>query len=293
MEGYLKYDFLLESYLKLVRQRGYKTGKGNQYPQAVREFFQFLKRRGYAYFEVTGKDMADYYEYLVTRPNQRRGGTLSATTINHHLFAIKVLFEFLLESKLVSALPILPKYHKRIQAPLQIVSVDQIKLMYEACESKLETALLSVAYGCGLRRTELSNVFLSDLDLQKGNLIVRHGKGDKRREVPMSNKVIEDVREYIHHERRSEHHTIYHLFITTHGNVMSGFTMNNIIKDIASRITELEDKTITLHTMRRSIATHLTENGAGIRFVQKFLGHKDIDTSQLYAIRRKRRHSLS
>jgi site-specific recombinase XerD len=291
MEQQLTYRFLEEQYLKLVKQRGYKTGKGNQYPQAIREFFQFLRRRGYAYFEVTGVDMADYYEYLTTRPNRRRGGTLSATTINHHLFAIKVLFDFLLESKLISALPILPKYHKRIQAPADILTVQEIKLMYEACNSKLETALLSVVYGCGLRRTELSNLFLSDCDLQKGNLIVRHGKGDKRREVPMSNKVIADVRDYIHTERRTNH-TIYHLFITTHGNAMSGYTMNEIIKDIAGRVVELEDKHITLHTMRRSIATHLTENGAGIRFVQKFLGHSDIDTSHLYAKQRKRRHSL-
>jgi site-specific recombinase XerD len=293
MKGYLTYDFLEENYQKLVRQRGYKTGKGNQYPQAVREFFQFLKRRGYAHFEATGKDMADYYEYLVTRPNQRRGGTLSATTINHHLFAIKVLFDFMLESKLVSALPLLPKYHKRIQAPLEILSVEEIKRMYEVCNSKLETALLSVVYGCGLRRTELSSLFLSDLDLQKGNLIVRAGKGDKRREVPMSNKVIEDVREYIHHGRRCEHHTIYHLFITTHGNAMSGYTMNEIIKDITSRVSELDSKSVTLHMMRRSIATHLTENGAGIQFVRDFLGHADIDTSQLYAIRRKRQTKIT
>lgn len=293
MSEKLSYTQLMEGYLKLLAVRKYKTGKGNQYKQAVREFFDFLKSRGYAYFKVTTKDMIDYHQYLCTRPNKRRGGTLSQSTINHHLFGIKILFEYLLESNLVSALPVMPKYIRNMREPLEVLSVDEIKLLYEATTSKMERALLSASYGCGLRREELAQVFLTDLDLQRGNLIVQSGKGGKRREVPLSDRVIADFKDYIHNERKTEFHTIYHLFVTRFGNAMSGYTMNEVIKRIASRVPELQSKTITLHTMRRSIATHLAENGAGIHFIKDFLGHAEIDTAQLYAIRRKRQTKIT
>ena len=65
--------------------------------------------------------------------------------------------------------------------------------------------------------------------------------------------------------------------------------MNELIGKIAKRVPGLQDKNVTLHTMRRSIATHLIERGASIHFVKDFLGHTDIDTAQLYAMRRKRK----
>ena len=123
---------------------------------------------------------------------------------------------------------------------------------------------------------------------------MRKGKNSKRREVPMSDRVIEDVKNYIHHYRRIDSKNIsYHLFIAPQGNVLSGYSMNEIIKEMAGRVPVLINKTITLHTLRRSIATHLAEKGAGIHFIQEFLGHSEIDTSQLYAIKRKRQMKLS
>ncbi len=288
------FEEVLKNYTRLVEIRGYKTGGGTMYQAAVKEYFDFLKKRGLAELEITSEDLTAYYVYLKTRSNKRRAGTLSQNTINHHLFALSLLFDYLLENKTFESLPLIPKYLREKQAPLEILTVAQIKALYEVCENHLETALLSVAYGCGLRRTEIENLLLTDLDLSVGFLIVRKAKNGKRREVPLSDKVIHDLKNYIHLERRANKaNHVYSLFINQIGYKLRGEIMNNTVKKIVKRLPELEKKTITLHSFRRSIATHLIENGADIHFVKEFLGHTQIDTAQLYAIRRKRKHNLS
>ena len=289
----ISFETLYEEYEQLVILKGYKTGGGTQYQKAVLEFFSFLKQRGYAYFEVTSEDMVAYYEYLSTRPNKRREGTLAQSNINHHLFAIKILFDYVLQSGYMDALPIIPKYQRTRQEPKEILSVDEVKSMYEACKNLKETALLSCAYGLGLRRSEIVSLQLSDIDVKLGKVIVRSGKGGKRREVPMSDKVITDIRDYVHYERNMRGKKVYNLFTAPRGNRLSGYYMNTLIGKITKRVPGLQDKNVTLHTMRRSIATHLVECGASIHFVKDFLGHTDIDTAQLYAMRRKRKHVLN
>ena len=185
-------------YNKLIAVKGYITGHGKMYTSAVATFFTYLKTRGYAEFNVTSEDMIDYYTHLSTRPNQRQTGLLSQTTINHHLFAISLLFDFLIKNKTFEALPLIPKYIRNQTEPQSVLSIEEIKQLYQATKNKLETALLSVAYGCGLRRSEISKLHLTDINLKQGYIIIRSGKHQKRREVPMSDKVIHDLQDYIY-----------------------------------------------------------------------------------------------
>lgn len=289
----MDFNTLFDEYRKLIQLKGYKTGGGAQYIQAIREFFHFLKQRGYAEFHVTGEDMTSYYEYLISRPCENREGTLSQTTINHHLFGIRILFDYVLETGIKDALPLLPKYLRNKEEPKGILSVDEVKLMYCAVESKLERAILSTAYGCGLRRKEMEGLQLSDVYLKSGMIIVRKGKGSKRREVPLSDMVIKDLSDYIYEERRIRHSPLHRLFVTPRGSAMSGYFMNELVKGIKNRVPELQAKEVTLHTLRRSIGTHLIENGASIHFIRSFLGHSMIDTTQLYTIRRKRQTKIA
>lgn len=289
----ISFEKLYEEYVQLIILKGYKTGRGSQYTQAVTEFFDFLKQRGYLHFDVTTEDMISYYEYLTTRSNQRKNGVLSQSTVNKHLFGIKILFDYVLQSGYKEALPILPSYLRNREEPAGILTIPEVKTMYEVAKNYQETALLSCAYGLGLRRSEIESLQLSDIDLKLGKVIVRSGKGGKRREVPMSNKVITDIRDYVHYERNMKGRKVYNLFTAPMGNRLSGYYMNELIGKMAKRVPGLESKTVTLHTMRRSIATHLLERGASIHFVKDFLGHADIDTAQRYALRRKRKLHLT
>ena len=278
-----------KEFVKLMAVKGYKTGSGKMYPQITKEFLIYFSKKGKQSFNFTQQDMIEYYEYLSTRKNKRRSGTLSDQTINHHLFGIGLLFEYLLDNKRVDALPIMPKFLRSQRPDMEILSVEQIKELYEVA-TPLERAILSVAYGAGLRRTEIENLNIEQVRLRDGFLIVEKGKNSKRREVPLSNKVIDDLKTYLHEFRIHSAVERKAFFTNELGTRMRGDTLNRRLRQLVNRSSI--QQVVTLHTLRRSIATHLVENGAGIYFVKDFLGHSQIDTSHLYAIKRNRKSKL-
>jgi len=131
---------------------------------------------------------------------------------------------------------------------------------------------------------------ITDVRLRDATIIVQSGKNSKRREVPLSDRVVKDLKEYLHNYRTLKSKDRQAFFVNAIGYRMRGDTLNRRVKMIATRTAI--DQEITLHTLRRSIATHLADNGAGIYFIRDFLGHTDIDTSHLYAIKRKRKITL-
>jgi integrase/recombinase XerD len=126
---------------------------------------------------------------------------------------------------------------------------------------------------------------------------VKKGKYSKRREVPMCKKVIKDLKDYLYNERSNylKYQKVENSFlVNSRGMRMTGQNCYQLLKKIISRSNTnvFEEKQTSLHTLRHSIATHLLENGADIYFLKSFLGHSDIDTSHLYAIKRRRQFTL-
>lgn len=288
------FQTLYEEFVILNTVKGYKTGQGNFYPTAVEELMLWLETIGISKVgDILSIHLKNYYEHLTTRPNKRRSGTLSDTSINHHLFGIATFFEYLIETNNCAKIPKIPKYHKREPPTKDVLTVEEIKVLYEHTQNKMEKVILALGYGCGLRRTEIAKLETSDISLSKGFLIVRMGKNGKRREVPLSNKVIDDIESYLRYERTNRinvNKPTKAVLVNNIGNRMSGDNVYKTFKRIILRTDhqEIRRKEPTLHTLRHSIATHLTENGADVYFIKEFLGHKEIDTSQLYIIRRKR-----
>src|SRR5690606_36934377 len=111
----------------------------------------------------------------------------SESHINHHIFALKTFFKWLETSGKIEMNPISglafpsPKTN-----PREILSQDEIRKLYDTCETYRERAILSMYYGCGLRRSEGIKLDLKDVHFRTGLLYVRGGKGARRRVVPMS-----------------------------------------------------------------------------------------------------------
>lgn len=294
------FQSLLDEFNSYVKVENYSQGKGSNYQSVVFEFLLWLEESGITQIrDVTSKESIRYFEYLITRPNKRRGGTLAEKTIKFHLFILGLFMLNLLESKHIENGYYIPSYGGGNEIPRNTLTVEEIKILYQTAENQLERALLSVSYGCGLRRSEIERLDVRDVQFTSRMLIVRKGKGGKRREVPMSNIVLEYLKKYIIEERHQKLAGKIQieeaLFINGKGKRIKGEYLNDTIKKMLEQTNRYEmiQRGITLHCLRHSIACHLTENNAGIDFIRRFLGHSEINTTYIYAIRNKKRKPVT
>ena len=162
----------------------------------------------------------------------------------------------------------------------------EIESLYAATESLRDKAMLSLLYGCGLRRSEAEKLNIQDVSFRTGLLYIREGKGKKRRVIPMSKKVNDDLKNYFFEERNnyikmtSSKDTEQAFMLSAKGNRLCGEAFNSNLKRLLK--TAGITKPISLHHLRHSIATHLLENGLSMEKVSEFLGHEQLDATQIY-----------
>ena len=236
--------------------------------------------------EITKEDIKTYAKYLSTRPNRRRSGGLSSSIIRHYLYGLQVFFGWCEQTG---------RLHKNPMSGYQLPQVERVKRvilsrtevgrLYEVCEHYEEEALLGIYYGCGLRRSEGEALDLRDIDFVKSLLYVRSGKGGKRRVVPLGKRVKQDLLNYVRNERpdleaMSSRQNSRAFMLNYYGGRMSGDKANQRLKGLVKKAGLL--KQISLHSLRHSIATHLLMNGLSLEQVRDFLGHANLETTQIY-----------
>lgn len=140
-------------------------------------------------------------------------------------------------------------------------------------------ALLELLYGLGLRRKELVEIRLGDLDLKNGTLLVRRAKLGDSRVLPLHKATLEHVRAYLERGRPALRCESDRLFVSTHNSRLHACTVGQIVGKVA-RLAEVEG--CHPHAFRRALATHLIEEGANLRAVQLLLGHADLKATQVY-----------
>ena len=212
---------------------------------------------------------------------------LSGATIRRNISAVRTWFGFLAAEGLVDRDP-----SDRLETPKRwrtlpdVLSVDEMVRLLEAprVEERLawrDRALLELAYGAGLRVSELCNLGLTDLLLGDG-LVRAFGKGRKERLVPIGRAVVGAVSVYLHTIRPTLDRGASQgrVLLNARGTPLSRVGAWGIVKKYTTRagIT----KRVTPHTLRHSFATHLLEGGADLRAVQEMLGHADLSTTQIY-----------
>jgi integrase/recombinase XerD len=289
-----KFEELHEGFADALKTQGYSRAK--EAANHVKEFLFYLENRNIAKMSaVKATDVVGYFDYLRERPNQRRGGVLSEASLRAHLYALRTFFDHLLKIGHIQSSPArLPKFTMGGSREMGILSVEEIMQLYATCKNQFERALLSLAYGCGMRRSEIVQLNVSDVLFSKGMVNIRKAKGNKYRCVPVTDKVMSYLREYVVHERDErvrpdENPTSF--FLNKWGKRYGGLTLNIKLQQVVKRTGDanMMNKQVTLHMLRRSIATHLMDNGADMYYVRNFLGHEMLDTTHLYSKRRKQR----
>jgi integrase/recombinase XerD len=204
-----------------------------------------------------------------------------------------LFFDFLLDSRAITMLPgHLPSVNCGSKIPREILSIKEIHYLFRIAKDSREKIILFCAYGCGLRRNEIFLLNRPDLHLTQSYLSVTLGKGNKSRLVPIANAILPYFKKYL---RTPPHNEGNQALLQTikgerlsYGQIYVRFL--NLIKRV--NLPEINQKHLTLHCLRHTIAVHLMDQGAGIEFVKDFLGNQSIDTTQLYAIHRKRRKQI-
>jgi integrase/recombinase XerD len=179
----------------------------------------------------------------------------------------------------------LPKKPKAL--PKTILTVQQVEAILNLSDVTTllglrNRAIMEVFYSSGIRRMELIGLKLYDLDIERGTLMVRMGKGRKDRFIPVGSRACAWVDKYLV-QVRPEIVTGYDdqtLFLDDFGQPMSVRFLGDLIRR------HVEASGITTpgacHVFRHAMATHMLENGADIRFIQAMLGHANLETTQIY-----------
>ncbi len=287
------YSLLADRYYQSLLKMGYNPTTSRSRFHYITEFLHYLEQKGLVDItQITTEQISTYYDYLSTRPSLNKGSTLSLKTTHGHMRNVRDLFTMLQNEKRIQNNPVevLDFPYPSKKSIRNILTQSEITQLYEVCESAQERAILSLAYGCGLRASELSKCNVEDVKLKGKILIVPNGKGMKRRVVPMSNGVVKDLSDYYYLERnilttgRDYKVGLKAFMLHSRGGRMQKWTYNKYLKIMIERTgnKEMINKQITLHCLRHSIATHLIEQGIGVEKVRLFLGHSQLETTQIY-----------
>jgi integrase/recombinase XerD len=212
---------------------------------------------------------------------------ISARSQARIISGIKSFYRFLMTEDYLETDPTelleSPKTGRKLPEVLTINEVNRLidSIDLSKAEGQRNRAMLEVLYSCGLRVSELITLRYSNVYFDERFIIVR-GKGDKQRLVPISEKAILEIRNYLidRHTVKVRKGSEDILFLNRRGTGLTRVMVFHIIKEQA-RIAGI-CKNISPHTMRHAFATHLLEGGANLRAIQMMLGHESITTTEIY-----------
>jgi integrase/recombinase XerD len=272
---------------------------------SIADFLEHLEvERGLARNTIDAyrTDLADYADFLerlrVARPAavgeehvrrfaRQRLERLSARSVSRHLSCLRSFHAYLVATGAAPADPTArvaaPRAARRLP---DVLSVPEIETLLAAVDTATplgvrDRALIEVAYGAGLRVSELLSLEFSSVFLDEGYLRCV-GKGSKERVVPIGSAAVDWVRRYRRDARpalaRAQATDV--VFLNARGRPLSRMGFWKILQRwvAAAGIRER----VRPHSLRHSFATHLLEGGADLRAVQQMLGHADIATTQIY-----------
>lgn len=218
-------------------------------------------------------DREQVLDYLHDLKSRRK--TPSESFFKHTVYGLRYLYR-------VYGLPehrvVLPSIERPKKLPV-VLSKEETRLLIKTPKLHKHRLMLALLYGCGLRSSELRNLYIKDVDMDRGQLHVRQGKGRKDRYLPLCALLVRGVRKHLASES-----PVQWLF---NGNDAQGRAVGLSANGVQWVVKQARQqggirKQVTTHTLRHSYATHLLEMGMDIMTLRDLLGHVDIQTTLVY-----------
>jgi integrase/recombinase XerD len=295
---------LITEHIEFLEVRNYSSDTINQREKYLRWFAIWCAERSLTKpSEITKPILERYQRHLYLYRNEK-DQPMSFRSQYQHLSHVKAWYKWLARENRVLYNPAseleMPKVGKRL--PKAILSAKEVEVILAKPDLNdpigiRDRAILEVFYSCGIRRRELANLQLYDVDADRQTLTVRQGKGKKDRIVPIGKRALQWIDRYLSESRpfllvKQNEQT---LFLSQLGMALEPDSLTEYVRQYVASADI--GKKGSCHMFRHTMATLMLENGADIRYIQAMLGHAELSTTQIYthvAIRKLQKvHSLT
>ena len=216
--------------------------------------------------QVTDKEVEKYLYHLKKNRNRSISG------MKQTVASLKILFTDILKKEIPDSLNI--RFRKEEKIPV-VLSEEEVAAVITAVNNLKHKVILMTIYSAGLRLSECLALTVADMDFDRNQIRIRQGKGKKDRQTVLSRTLLSEMKDYL-----IKFCPKIFLFEGQKGGRYSASSVQAIMKRAVKK--SGIKKHATVHTLRHSFATHLLENGTDIRFIQELLGHKRLETTQIY-----------
>ncbi len=247
------------------------------YKKDLNQFLEFLNNKSITEVSKITDRIIRLYIVLLNEQN------ITRTSISRKLSVLRGYFKFLTQNEFIEHNTLSSiKNPKTIRNLPQIITLDSyekiLKLLDEEEKDNRNNKLIfELLYGCALRVSELCNLTIGDIDLNRKSIRVL-GKGSKTRLVPIGNKSLLIYKNYI--SSRKNIKSTDPLILTSSGKKIYPKYVSRLVYKYLSKVTDVSKK--SPHLLRHSAATHMLDNGADLIGVKEILGHENLSTTQIY-----------
>jgi site-specific recombinase XerD len=254
--------------LEELERRNYSQATAQTYIDAIRRFSEHFRRSP---DHLGPLEIREYQLHLYQRK-------LHPQTIRVHTAALRFFYRKVLHQRLSAEDLPLPKLLRR-QIPI-VLSPDEVTRMIDATPNLRHRTILMTLYSTGVRRSELCHLRPEDIDKERMVVRIRQGKGGKDREVPLSPKLLEQLRTYYRSVKVRNGWMFPSLQTRRRDQPITQKAVWHACREATRRagIT----KAVHPHTLRHSFATHLFDSGAELPVIQTLLGHADPRDTMIY-----------
>jgi integrase/recombinase XerC len=267
----------IDSFVKYLKgERNFSKHTLRAYTRDVLDFAVFLKNKEILLSNASKYDVRAFFEEISNKE-------LSKAALSRKFTTLRTFYKFLIINKVIKQSPMqnMSGMKKDKKVPLFLTETEMQRLLSLENVKLRDRAMIEFLYSCGLRIEELMSLNIKNVDFIS-NTVAVVGKGSKERIVPIGNKCIEAILNYIKERRKAgfPYDINSPMFLNDRATRMDQRTARRIVHRLFIKADIL--KKASPHTLRHTFATHILDRGCDIRSVQEMLGHKNLSTTQIY-----------